>query len=95
MWIRTFGQGIQFILAISARFKPGSTQSIDTLFFAKRTVAFAVPPPTSSNRESTVNEETIKERPDLMGYGLSGIMTNEDWYYQVSNISDVFGLGMG
>ena len=39
-----------------------------------------------------INLETLKEREDLNGMGISGILTSEEWYCVDKSLKDVLGI---
>lgn len=41
-----------------------------------------------------VNIETIKERKDLTGLGIDGILTEEQWYCTDRKQEDIFGISL-
>jgi len=41
-----------------------------------------------------VNIETIKDRSDLTGEGVTGIVTETDWYCKEVEKQDLFGIGI-
>ena len=41
-----------------------------------------------------LNTDTIKERDDLKGLGIAGILTSEDFYCQEQNLPDPMGISL-
>lgn len=41
-----------------------------------------------------LNTDTIKERPDLKGLGIAGIITGENWYIQEESQTDYLGISL-
>tara|TARA_R110000772_G_C13310268_1_gene440101 strand:+ start:26817 stop:27128 length:312 start_codon:yes stop_codon:yes gene_type:complete len=41
-----------------------------------------------------INVGTLKDRTDLNGSGISGILTNEQWYCSTQEVKDEFGIGL-
>ena len=41
-----------------------------------------------------INTDTIKDRTDLTGEGVSGIVTETDWYYKEVESQDLLGIGL-
>lgn len=41
-----------------------------------------------------INLDTLKEREDLKGKGIAGILTTEDWYCKTQKENDIFGISL-
>jgi hypothetical protein len=41
-----------------------------------------------------INTDTIKDRTDLIGMGVSGIITEEDWYIKKTQSEDLLGISL-
>jgi len=41
-----------------------------------------------------LNPETMKDRSDLKGIGIAGIIIQEDWYCVKRDSNDVYGIGL-
>lgn len=41
-----------------------------------------------------INTDTIKERKDLIGMGIAGILTSEEWYNKTNTKEDVLGISL-
>lgn len=41
-----------------------------------------------------INSETIRDRSDLKGFGIAGIITTEPWYCVTREEKDLFGIGL-
>lgn len=41
-----------------------------------------------------INPETIKDRTDLKGSGIAGILTEEMWYCQTNEQEDILGISI-
>lgn len=41
-----------------------------------------------------INTDTIKDRPDLKGFGIAGIITESAWYNKIVKTEDNLGIGI-
>lgn len=41
-----------------------------------------------------INTDTIEDRSDLIGYGIDGIITEDNWYSKVVEQEDLLGISL-
>jgi len=48
----------------------------------------------SANPTIQLLPESIKNRPDCIGMGAAGTITNESWYNEIKEVDDPLGIGL-